>query len=100
MTRIVHAISLRLASLPRFRGTARKPVRTGEVVRSAHKFVPLLASAAVLLLFSGCGNDGDQARKDAGKAYCQALQKSGGLLEPMSQCLDEYAAATREKTTP
>lgn len=56
-----------------------------------------LALAAVCITIAGCGgNDEESARKDAGKTYCQELQKAGGLLEPMSQCLKEYEEATRE----
>jgi ABC-type glycerol-3-phosphate transport system substrate-binding protein len=60
----------------------------------------LLRSAAVAacLLLAGCGgsSNSNSDADVAGKTYCKALQRNGALLEPMSQCLREYAAATRE----
>jgi hypothetical protein len=60
-------------------------------------------SAAILFLaclaLAGCGtNSSEQERRDAGVAYCQRLQREGLLLEPMSRCLREYEAITREPT--
>lgn len=61
--------------------------------------IAILATFASLALAS-CGGDSksdtEDARKDAGKTYCEKLQKEGALLEPMSQCLKEYDDATKE----
>ncbi len=56
-----------------------------------------IAAAVVALVLAGCGGDSaEDKRSDAGKVYCETLQKNGILLEPMSQCLAEYDDATRE----
>lgn len=59
---------------------------------------PLLAVAVGLALaLPACGGDDSEGnREQAGKTYCENLQKAGALLEPMSQCLKEYDEATRE----
>lgn len=59
--------------------------------------VPLAVAISVTLALTACGGDDSEAkREEAGRTYCEALQKAGSLLEPMSQCLKEYEEATRE----
>lgn len=51
---------------------------------------------ASLALAACGGDDSESKRTEAGRTYCESLQKAGSLLEPMRQCLKEYETATRE----